>query len=182
VNASIIRFARDEDLPAFEAIERAAGEAFRAIGMALVADDAPFSIEELRGYAESGSAWVATMDGTVVGYLVADVVDGAAHVEQVSVHPNWAHRGLGRDLIDACARWASASGYPGLTLTTFVDVPWNGPYYRRLGFRTMTRDAITPGLRALRAHEASKGLDRWPRECLRLDLGDDERDPRPPVR
>jgi hypothetical protein len=41
VNAAIIRLTRDENLPAFEAFERAAGEAFRGLGMSLVADDAP---------------------------------------------------------------------------------------------------------------------------------------------
>jgi hypothetical protein len=31
----------------------------------------------------------------------ADVVDGCAHLEQVSVHPDHAHRGPGRELIGA---------------------------------------------------------------------------------
>ena len=43
---------------------------------------------------------------------------------------------------------------PAVTLTTFRDVPWNAPYYERLGFRTLAADEITPGLAAIRAHEA----------------------------
>ena len=61
-------------------------------------------------------------------------------------------------------------GRAWVTLTTFTDVPWNGLYYRRLGFRPIPSDEITPGLRALREHEDQHGLDRWPRECLLLKL------------
>jgi hypothetical protein len=51
-------------------------------------------------------------------------------------------------------------------------VPWNGPYYRRLGFREVPPAEETPGLRRVRAHEAAIGLDRWPRLCMRRDLRD----------
>jgi effector-binding domain-containing protein len=45
---------------------------------------------------EVGRAWVATgPDDAPVGYLIADVVDGCLHVEQVSVHPRCARRGVG---------------------------------------------------------------------------------------
>jgi hypothetical protein len=37
----VIRLAREEDLPVLRDIERVAGEAFREIGMAAVADDEP---------------------------------------------------------------------------------------------------------------------------------------------
>jgi hypothetical protein len=51
-------------------------------------------------------------------------------------------------------------------------VPWNGPYYRRLGFREVAPAEETLGLRRVRAHEAAIGLDRWPRLCMRRDLRD----------
>ena len=57
-----------------------------------------------------------------------------------------------------------------LTLTTFRDVPWNAPYYRRCGFRVLDEQEWTPGLRAIREREAGHGLDRWPRVCMRRDL------------
>ena len=57
-----------------------------------------------------------------------DVIGPAAHIEQVSVHPNHAHQGIGRALIEKAASWAIAHGHHELTLTTYVDVPWNGPY------------------------------------------------------
>jgi hypothetical protein len=63
-----------------------------------------------------------------------------------------------------------AEGIAALTLTTFSQVPWNAPYYERCGFRCLDEAELTPGLRAIRRHEAEMGLDRWPRLCMRRDL------------
>jgi hypothetical protein len=40
-------------------------------------------------------------------------------------------------LIEEAARWAAAHGLGRMTLTTIEEVPWNAPYYRRLGFQEM---------------------------------------------
>ena len=168
----VLRPARDGDLPVLREIERAAGGLFAAIGMALVADDEPPSIATLQQYARDGRAWVRTDARDVpVGYLLAEVVDGCAHLEQVSVHPGSARRGIGRELVEHLATWATARGLPAMTLTTYTDVPWNGPYYRRLGFRVLDEAHLTPGLRRIRGAEAARGLDRWPRAAMRRDLG-----------
>lgn len=57
-----------------------------------------------------------------------------------------------------------------LTLTTFAHIPWDAPYYARLGFETISPDQLTPGLREIRRHEASAGLDAWPRVVLSRPL------------
>jgi GNAT superfamily N-acetyltransferase len=167
----LIRPARPADLTIIRDIERAAGLAFRDIGMPDIADDDLPTLAELDEYRRSGRAWVAVDgDDRPVAYLIADRVDGSLHVEQVSVDPAHAHQGIGRALIEHLADLARAEGVPGLTLTTFTDVPWNAPYYERCGFRRLTEDELTPGLRAIREREAEHGLDRWPRTCMRRDL------------
>lgn len=164
--ASSPRPATPADLPLLREIERAAGEAFREAGMPEIAEDEPPSLDALAAYQRAGRAWVVDGDeGRPVGYLIADVVDGDLHVEQVSVHPGSARRGIGRTLIDHAAAYAKARGMAALTLTTFAEVPWNAPYYARLGFEVV--DDLPPGLREIRSREAAHGLDRWPRVCMR---------------
>lgn len=162
-----IRPARLDDLAAVVQIEWAAGETFRPLGMDMVADDDPGSVDELTPYVDGGRAVVSVDDDDrAVGYMLLDVVDGAAHVEQVTVSPDHARLGIGRALVERAASWASARSLHALTLTTYVDVPWNGPYYERLGFRYLAPDEETPGLRAIRKHECMAGLDAWPRACM----------------
>ena len=166
-----IRAVEVEDLPALQDIERAAGRWFRDIGMPEIADDEPLTLGELAAYRRAGRAWAAVGEtGHLAAYLIADLVDGNVHIEQVSVHPGSARRGVGRSLLDHAAGQAAAAGIRALTLTTFSEVPWNAPYYERCGFRRLDEAELTPGLRAIRRREAERGLDRWPRVCMRRDL------------
>jgi GNAT superfamily N-acetyltransferase len=166
-----VREARRVELPLLRDLERAAGELFREVGMAEIAEDEPLSLDELLRYQHVGRAWViADPNDLPAAYLIADLVDGNLHIEQVSVHPRHARQRLGRQLLDHVAQHAIAAGVPALTLTTFATVPWNAPYYERCGFRVIGEDALGPGLRTIRQHEASRGLDRWPRVCMRRDL------------
>lgn len=165
-----IRAARDDELETLRRIEDAAGEPFRDLGMDAVADDSPPSRVVLAGALDRGGLWVATDADRPVAYLMDDVVDGEAHLEQVSVHPSHARRGIGARLVEHLVERARAAGRSKVTLTTYVDVPWNAPYYARLGFRRLADDELGPGLRAIRRTEAARGLDRWPRVAMRRDL------------
>lgn len=57
-------------------------------------------------------------------------------------------------------------GYDRTTLTTFQDVPFNGPCYESLGWQVLPADGLTPGLAAARQEEAQAGLDAWPRQAM----------------
>jgi GNAT superfamily N-acetyltransferase len=166
-NLLVIRFARAEDLPVLQEVEVAAGAVFRDLGMDMVADDDPPAIDDLRAFQEAGRAWVFTDSADrPVAYLLVESVDGYAHIEQVSVHPEHARHGVGRRLLEVAEEWARTRGLAGLTLTSYADVPWNAPYYERLGFRTLNDGDLTDGLRAIRQHEADRGLDAWPRVAM----------------
>ena len=167
-----IREARADDLPRLVEIEDAAETTFVALSTDFEPLPGGTSVEEIAPYAEAGRAFVAADDtDRPVGYLLVDIVDGATHIEQVSVHPGHAGKGIGRELIGRAAGWARAHGFGALTLTTYVEVPWNGPYYERLGFRYLAASEETAGLRAIRAHERELGLDIWARTSMarRLD-------------
>ena len=166
-----IRAARRTELAFLQAIDRAAGQMFAGIGMPEVARHHWWPLPVLEDRQDAGRLWVAAAEADEpVAFSMADLVDGCLHVEQVSVHPGSARRGVGRRLLDHAASLSAAEGLPALTLTTFAHVPWNGPYYARCGFRVLDDAELTPGLRAIRQREAAAGLDRWPRVGMRGDL------------
>ncbi|MEV6285059.1 GNAT family N-acetyltransferase [Kribbella sp. NPDC051770] len=165
-----VRLALPGDLPTLQSIETAAGVLFREIGMTDIADHAPPPLHILRAYQRAGRAWTAVDPvGEPVGFVLAKLVDGAAHVEQISVHPTHQRQGHGRALMDAVDQFARDQQLPALTLSTFRDVAWNAPYYARLGFRELGEDELTPGLLAIRAEESALGLKPAERVFMRRE-------------
>ena len=86
--------------------------------------------------ARAGHLFVAVELATEepVGFAALTRVDGGAHLFQVSVAPEHGRQGLGRGLVEAAVTWAQGQGDPGITLTTFSHLPWNGPFYAKNGF------------------------------------------------
>jgi GNAT superfamily N-acetyltransferase len=166
-----IRPAEPADLPLLVEIERRAGQAFAAHGMPEIAADDPGTPEELEEYRAAGRAWVAAEDGVPIAYLVASEVDGCLHVEQVSVEPARAGRGIGAAMIEHAAGVGCEEGRRALTLTTFRDIPWNAPYYARLGFAELPELEQGPEMRALVARERAGIPGNHPRVAMIRRLG-----------
>jgi len=167
IGEATIRPARGEDLDEIRQIELRAGRLFAEIGMQDIADHPPPAVEELRRYVDAGRAFAADVDGRLAGFALVDLVDGHAHLEQLSIDPAFARRRIGQRLIDEVDRWAADQQHQEVTLTTFRDVPWNAPYYARLGFRAVDGAELTPALVELLAVEASHGLDPAQRVVMR---------------
>jgi GNAT superfamily N-acetyltransferase len=166
-----IRPSRPEDGPALQAIEKLAGARFRDVGLGEIADHEPMSTDELAAYSVAGRAWVAVGPANdPIGYVIADVVDGNAHIEQISVHPDQQGTGVARALIDQVDRWTVDVGASTITLTTFIDVSWNKPLYEHLGFVAMTEDEIGPELAAVVDTETAHGLDPSTRVCMQRQV------------
>jgi ribosomal protein S18 acetylase RimI-like enzyme len=172
-----VRAMTPADIPAVQSVEDAAGQRFRDCDdprIARCADDAPFTTEELIASIERGRAWVATDNGDVVGFIVVDAIDGSAHIDEVAVAPCAARRGHGTALLDEASAWAVRSQLQALTLTTFRDVPWNGPLYAKRGFRALAEHEWTPAIRELREEEHRNGLDKELRIVMRRELSREE--------
>ncbi len=92
-----------------------------------------------------------------VAFARIEEVDGQAHLEQLSVRPDFAGQGIGRALVHAAVAWSREAGYRSMTLCTFYDVPFNAPFYASCGFVVVGSPG--PGLAALRDHERRIGLD-----------------------
>jgi GNAT superfamily N-acetyltransferase len=167
-DAFLIRPARPDDLAILPIIERAAAAVFRATPYAYLADDDLVSAEVDLAHE---IVWVAVdRADQPVAFAIVHLLDESVHLHELDVHPDHARRGLGRRLIATVTEWARARGATALTLTTFDDVPWNGPYYARLGFRTLDLTTISSGLQAVRQGEAAAGLPMEHRICMQLDL------------
>ncbi|WP_139980814.1 GNAT family N-acetyltransferase [Nocardioides litoris] len=155
----VVRPARPSDLRRVAAVEDAGGAMFAEhfgdrVVPALLAR-APSGAER----DSVGHLLVATEDRRLVGF--AHVVPHAlhAHLDQVSVLPAYTRRGTGTALVRAAMEEARLSGYDVMSLTTFRDVPWNGPFYLGLGFVEVPEERWEPFQRDLRAAERALLLD-----------------------
>lgn len=107
-----------------------------------------------------GRLWVALANAMPIGFaLVEMLADNLPHLEELDVHPSYGRRGVGTALVRTVCEWAVNHGYAMLTLTTFRSVPWNFPFYARLGFAKIPREALRSKLSAVVSEEATSGLD-----------------------
>ena len=109
----------------------------------------------------------ADTTGKPVGFALAGVMDGAAYLAELDVLPAHGRRGLGRRLIEAAVAWGEAGGFAALELATFRELPWNAPYYARLGFRELEPQELGPALSAVMERETAAGLDPARRVAMR---------------
>ena len=162
------RLANIEDVPHLPDLERRAGALFDDVGMADVADGEPTSAAEYAAMQENGLLWVACDEADrLAGFVAAKILDGCVYIHEVSVDPDFAGQKIGGRLIKTLCDWAKQRGYPQVTLSTFRDVPWNAPYYARMGFEIVGMDTLGPDHEAVRADEIDGGLDVSKRVFMR---------------
>jgi GNAT superfamily N-acetyltransferase len=154
-----ISAARVEDLSRLSAIELAAARLLEGHAPESVLNETT-SLDVLKRAQREGRLWVALADDVPVGFAHVEVIEpGAAHLEEIDVHPDHGRRGLGAKLIRQVCKWAASNGYGAVTLTTFRNVPWNSPFYLRLGFDVVAPEQLSASLRATVEDETRRGLD-----------------------
>lgn len=162
-----IRPVRRSELAKLPAIEQAAGRLFAGTAHAWIDGDEGMGMASFEHWFVHGQIWVAVDEADKpVGFAVAHELDGNAYLHELDVDPAHGRRGLGTRLIEAVTAWARENGYPAVTLATCVDIPWNAPYYMRLGFRVLHEDELGAGLREVRIHEIEAGWAPEARVCM----------------
>jgi ribosomal protein S18 acetylase RimI-like enzyme len=165
-----IRLARQDELPKLQVIEHAAAQLFRDTIYNTIPTDDPMPLASLEHWFTNGKIWVAVDTGDEpIGFAVVHEVDGTAYLHELDIDPKHGRQGLGARLIEQIATWAQAAGYPSVTLSTFANVAWNAPYYRRLGFRVLGDKELGPGLHEILEHETANGLTD--RVCMIRPVG-----------
>ncbi|MGY4730686.1 MULTISPECIES: GNAT family N-acetyltransferase [Burkholderia] len=168
----LIRPATREDAAAMAAVEVAAAQRFREIGMAGIADGEPTDAADVLARIDDSRALVAVdAQGACVGFAFYRLLDAQRlYLEELDVAPSHAGQRIGARLIEAINARAAAGGIAQVVLSTFRDAPWNAPYYARLGFRIIDDASLDDTLRAVRAHHVARGLDETQRVFMRADV------------
>ena len=169
VSEYTVRPARAEEIPLLPAIEQAAANLFGETEYAFLVNGETLPLHFLQAQQAQGLVWVA-VDGEAqpVGFAVARPLDGALYLHEIDVHPLHGRRGVGKRLVHAVVAHACGAGYDAVTLSTFADLAWNAPFYAYLGFRTMSAQELTPGLREVQRKEVEAAMPMEARVCMCL--------------
>lgn len=162
-----LRLAASHEIASLPAIEMAAAQRFQNSLHPNAADGQPISEGLHARWLAHDGVWVAECPrGEIVAFVDWIPMALDMYVVELAVHPAHGGKRLGSQLLDTLAEFGGRLGFGRMVLRTFRDVPWNEPYYRRLGFVTLARDDEHTELANIRAHEESVGLDEAKRSTL----------------
>ena len=164
----MIRRPHPNEIKLLPQIENEADLRYARVGLQRLIDMPPATIASLDYGDRHGLLWVAASPlGHPVGFALMKLRGGTAWLDQLSVLDRWQRRGYGAVLIERSARTAQARGFDALYLSTYRDVPWNGPYYERHGFEEVPRGAFARPMRVVLMTECNHGHPVWRRAIMR---------------
>jgi predicted N-acetyltransferase YhbS len=140
-----IRLGIEADIAAVNDVERSAGNLFIGTHMDWAVGETT-AAEPLTAAVRSDNLWVAEEDGPVIGFLLAEQMDGDFYIHELAVAQSHHRRGIGSQLIETALGEAWDRGFRTATMTTDRMLPWNAPYYARLGFRILEGSETSPKL------------------------------------
>lgn len=168
----LIRTATPDDFAILPVIEQSAASVFAQHGLDAISCMPPQPVGYYHTLPVPSVILVAENSASdCTGFAVGIVVDNQAHLRELSVKPEESGKGYGSALLKAVIQWAQDRRFSHLTLTTFRDIPFNGIFYRKIGFEEFTPDPVSwPELYTLRQAEIRNGLDIKPRTAMILKL------------
>ncbi|WP_081255271.1 GNAT family N-acetyltransferase [Pseudomonas putida] len=158
--STTVRFAVPEDARLLPPIESSAAQAFRVFkGLSWLADSPPIPVERHLELIKRSMCWVAIdADNRPQGFLSADLYGRDLHVHELSVRQTMQGQGIGRKLVQVVQEFVGLKGLRAVTLTTFRHVPWNAPFYSRLGFQIESEQQVDERLSTLLSEEYEHGF------------------------
>ncbi|UUX51278.1 GNAT family N-acetyltransferase [Nisaea acidiphila] len=155
------RLARPDEIENVREVQRAAGRRFLETPYVWAAEDPVDDAAELSASQDRWHLWVS-VDGqdrpVGAGHLM--LLGDSLHLRELDVHPDFAGMRRGAAILNAVERFFAGRGIVQISLTTFIDVPWNAPYYQRLGFGIVPEEEMGAALR-----------DAWLREATGFPIG-----------
>ena len=167
----MIRPAHRQEIVLLPQIENAADVRYGRVGLRQVIAMPPASVASLEQGRRDGRLWVAVSPiNRVVGFALMKFSCGSAWLDQLSVLDRWQRLGLGAALIDRTAKRARELGHDRLYLSTYLDVPWNAPFYERRGFASVPRGEWPWAFRLQFMIENRRGHPSWRRTIMQRRL------------
>lgn len=167
----IIRRPRTSDIALLADVERSAAQLYRSTDFESLADGATLDPYVLVTLANAGYLWLAAdRYDHPIGFLGGNYLNGHFHVIELAVAKSYQGRGIGSALVSTMVQQVRLEGYRSITLTTFKDLPWAGPWYARMGFAEVKAQEMGKDFEKLVESEAQHGLDPKRRTLMRLTV------------
>lgn len=154
-----IRPARRDEIEALRQIELDAFFALRDAG-GIPGEPSATSAEQLLLMLNDGLLVVAVdADDRAMGFLAATQIGDELYINEIDVLRAVRGKGLGKALIVWAVEETGRRRLRRATLTTDRFVPFNAPFYARIGFRVLADDELSCHLRQTLDHQIECGLD-----------------------
>lgn len=166
----VIRAAKCSDIDELMNVEQSANQAFLVIPhLAWLAEIDLLPVEYHQKFIVNDYSAVALIDEQVVGFIYAMRYEEDLYILEVDVDRAKQQQGIGQQLFKYMTSLSQKDGFKRITLTTFTDVAWNAPFYRKLGFEVMP--APLPAYLVDKIdREVSFGFERASRTAMYFNL------------
>jgi len=165
-----IRKATPEEFSILPHIETLAAQAFVELGLNDISEMPPLPGSFYSGLPSTAIILLAEHKNDIVGFCVTIVLDGQAHLKELSVAYAFSGQGIGKKLLQHMCCEAKTQGHNAITLTTFADISFNAPFYKCLDFAEFTPNTQWPELQNLRAEEKRGALRHHKRIAMIKNL------------
>ncbi|EKT55646.1 GNAT family N-acetyltransferase [Providencia sneebia] len=168
----VIRQANIKDVNKLPVIEASAAQSFRGHPQFnWIAEGDVQSEQDHIEYVQQQMEWVAVdNDDLPIGFINTQKLENSLHINEVSVCHIWQGKGIGKQLIQHILAYAQEQGIPFVSLTTFRDIPWNAPYYQRLGFRLLGESDLSEELKSILQEEVEAGFNAQDRCAMVISV------------
>lgn len=159
-----LRLSHDNDLEQLQRLSVRARQRYTIIpSLAHVVESPPLGADRF----EACRVMVAVdrHSDEVIGFVAMRLLDDYLYLDNISVEPLASGKGVGKSLLSPVVAYAHLRRADAVSLTTFREPPWNGPWFRQHGFCPMPTDCIGDGLRRVMKRQ-SQTYDPATRETL----------------
>lgn len=164
----ITRAARPTDLPFLLATSNSARTTFATIpSLSDLASPEKDTSAKLLEILSHGLIYLVETTPQIAGFIATQPHDNVVYIAEIATHADYRGKGIGSVLLEAVFEYAVAEAKNAgnatarVSLTAYADVPWNGVWYRRKGFREVEAGSLGAWhVEKMRVDKEERGLVR----------------------